>query len=311
MLEIANALVPIIFTIILGYAIKRSGKLPNDFWQGAESLTYYVLTPALLISILANRQLADLDWQRFLFVLFAIVLLCALIITVWQRCFRHLTGPAFTSLFQGGVRYNTFISLALVAALYGAQGLSYSALAATGMILLINILCVTAFSLSVGQNTFSLAAVIKQLLINPWIQGAAIGIGLNVSGIGLHSTLNASLDLFGRAAFPIGLILVGAGLNFKGIQNAKELVLTSAVVQFIIKPVTAIWLINLCGLSGIASLVILVFLSVPTAPASYILARKLGGDAPSMAAIITVQTVLAFITLPITLYWAPNWIVGG
>ncbi|MEH6446437.1 MAG: AEC family transporter [Oceanospirillaceae bacterium] len=308
MLDIANALVPIIFTILLGYAIKRSGKFTSDFWQGAESLTYYVLTPALLVSILSNRKLADLEWQSFLLILFATVLLCALLITLWQRCYRHLPGPAFTSLFQGGVRYNTFISLALVAALYGDEGLSYSALAATGMILLINILCVTTFSLTIRETKFSGVAVLKQLLINPWIQGAAIGITLNITGIGLHSTLSASLDLFGRAAFPIGLILVGAGLNFKGLKSAKELIITSVFVQFLVKPVTAIILINLFELEGIASLVILVFLSVPTAPASYILARKLGGDAPSMAAIITVQTVLAFITLPITLYWAPSLI---
>lgn len=308
MLEIANALVPIIVTILLGFAIKKSAKLPFDFWQGAESLTYYVLTPALLISILSNRQLSDLEWQSFLLVLFAVVLFCALIICLWQRFYRHLPAPAFTSLFQGGVRYNTFISLAIVAALYGAQALSYSALAATGMILLINILCVATFSLSISGNTFSLLAVIKQLLINPWIQGAAIGIGLNVSGIGLHSTLSASLDLFGRAAFPIGLILVGAGLSFKGVQNAWELVISSVVVQFLIKPICALLLINLFEIERVAALVILVFLSVPTAPASYILARKLGGDAPAMAAIITIQTLLAFITLPITLYWAPRFI---
>jgi predicted permease len=308
MLEIANALVPIIFTIILGYVIKRSAKLPFDFWQGAESLTYYVLTPALLISILSNRKLADLEWQSFLLVLFCVVLLCALIIAIWQYGFRKLEAPAFTSLFQGGVRYNTFISLAIVAALYGNEGLSYSALAATGMILLINILCVATFSLTITSNTFNLLAVLKQLAINPWIQGAAIGIFLNISGIGLHSSLSASLDLFGRAAFPIGLMLVGAGLSFKGIQKAWELILTSLLVQFLIKPISAVLLINLFEIERVAALVILVFLSVPTAPASYILARKLGGDAPAMAAIITVQTLLAFITLPVTLYWAPSFI---
>ncbi|MGB1237065.1 MAG: AEC family transporter [Pseudomonadales bacterium] len=305
MLDIANALVPIIVTILLGYAIKRSAKLPVDFWQGAESLTYYVLTPALLISILSNRELADLAWPPFLLILFSAVLVCAALITVWQIWLRKLPSPAFTSLFQGGVRYNTFISLALVAALYNDEALSYAALAVTGMILLINVLCVTTFTLSIGSSRFSPKALLVQLAINPWIQGAAIGIALNLSGLGLHSTLSASLDLFGRAAFPVGLILVGAGLNFKGIKQAKELIATSLVVQFLCKPAIAIVLINTLELERVAALVILVFLSVPTAPASYILARKLGGDAPAMAAIITVQTLFAFISLPLTLYWGP------
>lgn len=308
MLDIANALIPIIVTILLGYAIKRSAKLPADFWIGAETLTYYVLTPALLISILANRSLADLPWQKFVIILCAVVILSAAIITLWQLFFRHLAAPSFTSLFQGGVRYNTFISLALVAALYGDEGLSYSALAATVMILLINILCVSTFTLAIPQNSFSLWGILKQIIINPWIQGAAIGILLNITGIGLHSTLAASLDLFGRAAFPVGLILVGAALNFKGLFSAWELTLSSIIIQFVFKPIAAILLINLMAIQGVAALVLLVFLSVPTAPASYILARKLGGDAPSMAIIITAQTLLAFITLPITLFWAPQFL---
>jgi predicted permease len=44
-----------------------------------------------------------------------------------------------------------------------------------------------------------------------------------------------------------------------------------------------------------------VFNGSPTSAASYILARQLGGDAPLMAGIITVQTALAMITLPVLL----------
>ncbi len=303
MFIIASALIPIILTILLGYFIKRTKMMSNDFWLGAESLTYYILTPALLISILSNRSLSGLPWQSFLSALLIPILICALLICLWQYFLKPHTPAAFTSLFQGGVRYNTFISLALVAALYGDEGLSYSALAATGMIILINILCVSVFAVSIRKNTFSIKAILKQLAFNPLILGAASGILLNISGIGLHSILVSSLDLFGRAAFPIGLILVGAALNFKGLFNHWQLTYSSIVVQFFFKPVLAIACIKLFALQGIAAHVLLIFLCVPTAPASYILARKLGGDAQAMATVITTQTVLAFISLPITLYW--------
>jgi malonate transporter len=39
--------------------------------------------------------------------------------------------------------------------------------------------------------------------------------------------------------------------------------------------------------------------AMPTASASYILARQMGGDAPLAAAIVTVSTILAFVTVPI------------
>ena len=40
---------------------------------------------------------------------------------------------------------------------------------------------------------------------------------------------------------------------------------------------------------------------MPTASSAYTLARQLGGDAPLMAAIVTVQTAIAFVTLPLTM----------
>ena len=41
--------------------------------------------------------------------------------------------------------------------------------------------------------------------------------------------------------------------------------------------------------------------AVPAASNSYILARQMGGDAPLMAQILTFETVLAAITMPIAI----------
>jgi len=310
MIIIAGALIPILFTILLGYGIKRRNMLSHEFWLGAESLTYYILTPALLISILSNRSLTDVPWFNFLSAVVGVVICSALAVIVYQRFGKAFSPATFTSVFQGGVRFNTFIALALVNSLYGDEGLSYAALAATTMIILINILCVSVFAVSVGNQGIKLLPVLKQIVTNPLILGAVTGIFLNISSIGLHQILVDSLDLFGRAAFPMGLMLVGSALSFKGLFQYWETTLVSASVQFVLKPVAAICAVNLLSIEGIAALVIVVFFSVPTAPAAYILARKLGGDAPAIASIITSQTLFGFISLPVTLYLANVFING-
>jgi len=48
--------------------------------------------------------------------------------------------------------------------------------------------------------------------------------------------------------------------------------------------------------------VALLFGAAPTASSAYTLARQMGGDAPLMAAIVTIQTGLSFLTLPATVY---------
>jgi len=40
---------------------------------------------------------------------------------------------------------------------------------------------------------------------------------------------------------------------------------------------------------------------MPTAPASYTLARQMGGDAKLMATIITLMTLIAALTMPVML----------
>jgi predicted permease len=78
--------------------------------------------------------------------------------------------------------------------------------------------------------------------------------------------------------------------------------LASSMVQFVCKPAAAWWIGSTMGLSGLPLTIVVLLFSVPTAPTSYILSRQMGGDHDSMASIITAQTCLSFMTLPITLW---------
>ena len=59
------------------------------------------------------------------------------------------------------------------------------------------------------------------------------------------------------------------------------------------------------GLSGLLVQVAVLLAALPTATSAYILARQLGGDAPLMAGIISGQTLLAMVTIPLmlSLFW--------
>ena len=58
-------------------------------------------------------------------------------------------------------------------------------------------------------------------------------------------------------------------------------------------------LVSMTGLSGVTAAVLIIPLITPTSPSSYILARQLGGDTEVMASIITFQTLLAFLVMPL------------
>ena len=66
-------------------------------------------------------------------------------------------------------------------------------------------------------------------------------------------------------------------------------------------PAIAISYALLFGLAGVNLAVVAVSASVPAASNSYILAKQLGGDAPLIAQILTLQTMLAAVTMPIVI----------
>ena len=64
-------------------------------------------------------------------------------------------------------------------------------------------------------------------------------------------------------------------------------------------PAIALGLAWTLGLSDGAAKALVTFHALPTAPAAHILARQLGGDALLMAGMLTAQTALAVVTLPL------------
>lgn len=302
MISIADTLVPVLTLILVGFAIQRSNFLHPSFWPSAEKLTYYLLMPATLIHSLAGKKISDLPWLKILVTVEGAVVASAVLVTLWWLANRHMGGPAFTSLFQGGVRFNTFVALALAERMYGSDGLMLAALGAGFMIVLINVLCVSVFSLAVNhRGGIDLKRLFVDLTRNPLIVGCLIGVGVNALGVTLPKAVDGVLLLGGKAAFPVGLMAVGAAYRAGCLRIHCQPLVVSSTIQFLFKPLIAWGLATCLGLSGMATSVAVLLFSVPTAPSAYILSRQMGGDHDSMSAIITLQTCLSFVTLPLTI----------
>ncbi|MCU7809138.1 MAG: AEC family transporter [Candidatus Thiodiazotropha sp. (ex Semelilucina semeliformis)] len=302
MSSIAAALLPILALILLGLILKYTQFIPEMSWSGMERLTYYLLFPALLIHTLSRQNLAGIPWLEILSVVVIVLLLSSLLLIVWYGFFSSIAGTTFTSIFQGGVRFNTYIALALAQAFYGDQGLAMGAVAAGFMIVLINLLCISVLSKWGKPKQGDTVGFIKEILANPLIIACLIGWTLSLTGIGLPGPAEETLEIIGRAALPFGLLAVGAALKPRSIKGHLNPALIASLVQFAFKPLATAILISLTGLSGIAAGVLIIAFMTPTAPSAYILARQLGGDAETMASIITLQTLLAFLVMPTIAY---------
>lgn len=297
---ILGALGPIVALILLGLGLRRMGFPGDGFWPAAERFTYFILFPALLIHHLSLARLGDYAVRSVAAVIVTLLLgMTAVVYTI--RPWLTVDGPGFTSVYQGVIRFNTYVGLAVVLAVFHTEGGTVAALVMAIMIPLINVLCVLVLVAHVG-GAVTVGGVVRGLVTNPLILACLLGIGLNVTGIGLPWGSAAVLEILARAALPLGLLAVGAGLRLDGLAQPRLLIGTSAL-KLLGAPALAGMLCGLVEPGRLETAVLVTFTALPGASASYILARQMGGDAPLIAAIVTVETALAIVTLPLVLVW--------
>ena len=304
MLLVISALLPVFMVIVLGYFLRQRAVLDASAWRGLENLCYFVLFPVLLVKTLAVADLGSAEIVRFSgALLFAILVMSSLLLLAYPLLHRyfHVSPASFTSLVQGATRWHGFIALSIVGLLLGDEGVAYMAVTMAIIIPLLNTINVMVLA-HYGDAEGDLSRVFIKLLQNPFILACALGAVLNISGLGLTPLLYNAADIIGSGALGIGLLTVGAGIHLSGIRDHRGLVMFGALLRLLGMPALMFTGCLLFGVEGLPRTVAMLAAAVPTASSSFVLARQMGGDAPLMANLITLQVLGAVVTLPLVIW---------
>ena len=297
-MKILMALFPLMTFIGLGYLMKRRDFLSDEFWRGAEKLNYFVLFPAMLFQNLAFIQL---NWQDLWPVLQVAGIGIAVIgVLMWLlKYLFQIPAARFGVYVQSHLRFNTYMGLSLVGALLGQAGMQIFAVLMAIAIPVVNILSVLALS-SQQQQNWSETCV--SLLKNPLILGCLVGLMFNLSGLSLWQGAQDAIRLMAAVSLPLGLLCIGAALQFSALGSAWRALLINSVGRLLVVPVFAYLLAVLMSLTALQTMVLVVFFALPTASASYILTRYLHGDYQLMAGVISLQTLLFGLSFPLMMW---------
>ena len=289
--HIFSALIPVFSLILIGYFFKKISFPSNEFWPMADKLTYFVLMPALLIYKLSD---AKFDSNSLNFILVSLLaIFSTMVVLIFFNKFNPTKNSSFTSIVQGGIRFNTYVFLALSGSIFGDKGLVLSAIILTFAIPFINILCVTIFALYSDNNKLDFMYLVKSIVKNPLIIGCAIGGAINFFSVPVPISIENLLQILSKAALPLGLLSIGYALVLKEIGSSKKDLIVSSFGKFVILPILIFIFAKFFGLNEIMISILVLFALMPTAPSSFILARQLGGDLPLMTSIITIQTLIS------------------
>lgn len=304
MLTTLAALTPVILVIASGYLLSRADLISDEQWRGVEKLAYFVLFPAVLFRTIAQADFSSFPALDMGFALLASIVTMAILVLLARTPIERIWGiPAvrFTSIFQGTLRWNAMIALAIADNLVGDAGLAMLAVAMVFMIPVLNVASILVLSRYASGSAPSGAKILKDLYTNPFILSIVAGVVFNLSGLNLPFVLEDTLKIFAQAALPIGIICVGAGLDLSSLRRPGPALTLGTFLRPVFMPLLAFGFATLFGVSGPALTVVIIACCVPCASNSYLLSRQMGGDAKLMAEIITLQTLAATVTIPLAL----------
>jgi malonate transporter and related proteins len=294
MTETFVILLPIIALIALGHLLKRFGMLGAEVWRGIEALVYYVLFPALLFGTLASRPINLGAGGTMILVGFGFML-GGMLLGLVARPLLRPSPQAFASIFQCSFRFNTYIGMALLGGVFGADGIAAFALLAGFVIPLANVASVWALAHHGRQP------ILRELVRNPFILATFSGLGWSALGLPLPDIALATLIFLGEPALPLGLLASGAGLTFLLEPRQTALVAYVIGVKLLAVPAIALGLALLAGLQGEYLVAAVMLAALPPASSAYILASRMGGDGALVAATVGAATLVATFTLPLWL----------
>ena len=141
MLHAFLSILPLFLLIVSGYFVKKYFFKEEVFWKTSDKLTYYLFFPSLLILKIGTTDFSTAFPMGALYATVGATFLIALLSFVSKGVFK-IENALFTSIFQGAIRYNSYVFIAMSQSLFGEEGVAFSGVFVAYMIVFTNIISV-------------------------------------------------------------------------------------------------------------------------------------------------------------------------
>lgn len=307
-MTIVETLAPLILLIAIGAGLAHIKFLGREFMADLNKLAFWIALPALLFT--SANHASEPGGQTWL--LMGVLLAVTFLITgiAWGTSFllrmpSHARGTLMQSAFRGNLAY---IGIPVLSYTLGEDNKAI-ATAVIVMVLLMatyNILAVIVLQ-QPDHHTGAkdIGKVLKSIATNPLMLAGLLGLILPFTGIVLPKFVNRALESLGSAAVPIALLCIGGSLATTPLRGRRSWIVTAAFLKVALLPFLAYWLGKLAGLGPKEICIAMVLTACPTAAASFVMAKQMGGDEALASGSIALSTVLSGLSLAVVL-----WVTG-
>lgn len=294
----ANIVAPIFFILFLGYLLRRLRLIDEAFVATGSKLVFVITLPALVFMSIARMDFhAVFNPEQMGFVLVGILLSFGLI---WWLAARWIKAPEDLGVFiQGSFRSNYgIIGLAVSFNLFGDAGLAQASLLLALVIPMFNVLSILCLSVPMQRGeSMKLSSTLLEVLKNPLIMAVVFALPVSWFGIQLPQVVAKTGTYFANLTLPLALLTIGASLNLKSLHDTSAQAFWATALKLVIIPLVLTLGAWLYGFGGQDLAILMVLFGCPTAAASFVMAKAMGGNAQLAANIVLTTTLGSVLTL--------------
>ena len=287
----AETIVPVLMLIVMGWWLRRRGEMNAELVAGMSHIVYRYALPTLLFVSVIKSDVSPLAQWRLIGAGWLAVLALYLGASGLARPMPAADRGVFV---QGVFRGNLgIIGLAFIAGVYGNGDTFATAAIFTGALtLLMNILAVIALS---QDDNRALWPLIRRVLQNPLVLALLAAIAVKTIALPVPKVALNFAAYLKNLTLPLALLTTGASFDLRGLFGAGQMAIWARAGRLLISPLVFVGMGWLFGLHGAALGVLYLMGATPSAAASYIMAKAMGGNATAAANIIAITTACSLL----------------
>ena len=299
---ILNSIFPVFALIVLGYLLKKFDLTNDEYLKTSDRLVYFIFFPALLFWKIGGSSSIAIDWL-FCGTAISAIIVIYLLSSITLKVFKV---PDFQagSFSQSCYRFNTYIGMAIIMNALGDEGVKHFGILIGFAIPLINFMAVSTLIWFSGRDfnvTQRIRITVKAIVSNPLILACIAGILYARSVNYFPVFIDNALSLTTFITLPLALLSIGGSLTIKDFKVHFKLSLVASVFKLALLPITGYVFMKELNVPLIPFKVGMIFFTLPTSTAIYILSSQLNSDTRLASASIVLSTIFSFFSLSIIL----------
>ena len=297
-----NATLPIFFVMMLGYFFRRIGLISESLASGMNSFVFKIALPVnLFVELYPVDFFAVWDTSFVLFCFFA-TLACVGIAVLLSMffCTRADRGEFVQASYRSSA---SLLGMAYIENIYGTSSGASAAMGSLmmlGAVPLYNVCAVLVLSLMGAEGRLDRRRLKKALIgivTNPIILGILAGFAWSLLRIPMPEMADKTISYIGRTASPLGLLAMGASLDFSAFTEKLRPVFAAAFLKLIGFAALGIPVAAAFGFRREKMVAALIMLGSASTVAGYVMAKNMGHKGVVSSGTVMLTTLLSSFTL--------------